>query len=126
MPRWLRRIGVVFLSPHYAARRRERDRELPRALCARFLPVILPVERELRRLFPRTLVLRPEREREERELVARRAPERLPRSELPAVARREPERPERRELPRAEDAERRLPARFDPEPRSARREVLRP
>src|SRR5690242_11818238 len=91
LPRWLRRIRIVSMSPHYAARRRERDRELPRALCARFLPVTLPLERELRPLFPRTLVLRPEREREERELLARRAPERF----------------RRRELPRAEDAERR-------------------
>ena len=100
------------MSPHYAARRRERDRELPRALCARFFPVTLAPERELRRLFPRALVVPPEREREERELVTRRAPER----------------PVRRELPRAEDAERRLLARPSSRfaPRSERREVLRP
>jgi len=90
-------------ATNQAARRRERERELPRALCARFLPVTGrdERERELRLLFPRALAERSERGLEVREVVALRVPDR---DRLPPDLDRLP----RRELARAEEAERLL------------------
>ena len=97
------RDRLCVAATNQAARRRERDRELPRALCARFLPVTGrdERERELRLLFPRALAERSERGLEVRELVALRVPDR---ARFPSDRDRLP----RRELARAEEAERLL------------------